>query len=87
VTVLNGAGIAGLAAKNQAVLEGAGFTSVAASNLADPKPAANLVVYTSDALKATAEAVAKALGITEIALDVTQSGSDVEVQLVTDPSK
>lgn len=87
VSVLNGAGVSGLAAKNQKILEGAGFTTVAASNLASPKPAANVVVYEVDAMKATAEAVAKALGISEIALDVTQSGSDVEVQLVTDPSK
>lgn len=87
VTVLNGAGVAGLAAKNQLILEGIGFTSVAADNLASPKPSANVVVYQTDAMKATAEAVAKALGITEISLDVTQSGSDVEAQLVTDPSK
>ena len=87
VTVLNGAGVAGLAAKNQKILEGVGFASVAADNLSSPKPSENVVVYEADAMKATAEAVAKALGITKIALDVTQSGSDVEAQLVTDPSK
>lgn len=87
VTVLNGAGVAGLAAKNQKILEDAGFTTVAADNLATPKPKANVVVYQSADFKATAEEVAKDLGITDILLDVTQSGSDVEAQLVTDPSK
>lgn len=87
VAVLNGSGISGLAGKNQKILETAGFTSVTAANLTGSKPDANVVVYSDAELETTAAEVAKQLGIADIALDVTQSGSDVEAQLVTDPSK
>jgi cytoskeletal protein RodZ len=87
VAVLNGSGISGLAAKNQKVLETGGFSSVTAGNVSGSKPDANVVVYASDDLKATAEEVAKQLGIDAISLDVPQSGAKVEAILVTDPSK
>ena len=86
VAVLNGSGVSGLAAKQQKILETAGFTSVTADNLGGTKPAANVVIYTAAALETTAAEVAKQLGIDNIALDVAQTGSDVEVHLVTDPS-
>jgi hypothetical protein len=87
IAVLNGSGISGLAAKNQKVLEDAGFTDVAADNLSGSKPSANVVVYTSDELEATAQEVATQLGISEISLDVAQTDAAVEVHLVSDPSK
>lgn len=87
VAVLNGAGVSGLAAKQQSKLEDAGFTKVTASNLSGSKPSANVVVYASDDLKATAEEVAKTLGIDKISRDVPTTSVDVEVQLVSDPSK
>jgi len=87
IAVLNGSGISGLAGKNEKALEEAGFSDVTADNLGSGKPDSNLVVYTGDEFKATAEEVAEQLGISDIALDVTHSGADVEVQLVTDPSK
>jgi len=87
VAVLNGSGIAGLAAKGQATLEEAGFTEVTAANLTGDKPGDNVVVYTSDEFKATAEEVATQLGIDAIALDGAQTSADVEAQLVNDPSK
>jgi hypothetical protein len=87
VTVLNGSGIAGLAADNQKILKDAGFTSVGADNLTGTKPSANVVVYVTDDLKATAQEVAKQLGISKVALGTPQAAVDVEVRLVTDPSK
>ena len=86
VAVLNGSGVKGLAAKNQGILKTGGFTSVAAGNLPSGKPDANVVVYSSEALKATAQEVAKQLGIDQISLDVPQTSVDVEVQLVSDPA-
>ena len=87
VAVLNGSGVQGLAAKNQKILEGGGFTSVSAANLTGTKPNANIVIYTDAELDATAIEVAKQLGIPGIALDVAKTDADVEVHLVSDPSK
>jgi hypothetical protein len=87
VAVLNGSGISGLAAKNQKTLETGGFSSVTADNLTVTKPADNVVVYTEAALETTAAEVAKQLGIDDISLDVAQTNADVEVHLVSDPSK
>lgn len=87
VAVLNGSGISGLAAKNQKTLESGGFTSVSAGNLSNDKPDANVVVYSDADLKSTAQEVAKQLGIDDISLDVPTTDADVEVHLVTDPSK
>ena len=87
VEVLNGSGISGLAAKSQKVLQSGGFTNVIAGNLTGTKPAANVVVYASEDLKATAAEIAKQLGITTIALDVPQTPARLEVHLVTDPAK
>jgi hypothetical protein len=86
IAVLNGSGISGLAGKQETILEDAGFTDVTAANLTVAKPDANVVVYTSEDLKATAQEVAKQLGIDLISLDVTQTEAVVEVHLVTDPS-
>ena len=87
VTVLNGSGITGLAAESQSVLKKGGFTSVGADNLAGAKPSANVVVYVSDDLEATAQEVAKQLGISDIQQGTPEKKVDVEVHLVTDPSK
>ena len=86
VAVLNGSSVKGLAAKNQKMLQTGGFTSVTAGNIASGKPKSNVVVYSSEALKSTAQEVAKQLGIDQISLDVPQTSVDVEVQLVTDPA-
>jgi hypothetical protein len=86
VAVLNGAGISGLAAEQQKILEDAGFGSVEAANLTGDKPDANVVVYTSEDLEATATEIANLLNIDDISLDVAQTDADVEVHLVSDPS-
>ena len=87
VAVLNGAGIPGLAASQQSKLTDAGFGSVTAGNLSGSKPSANVVVYSDAEFKATATEIAKQLGIDTISLDVPQTAVDIEVHLVTDPSK
>lgn len=86
VAVLNGAGITGLASANQKILEEAGFTEVSAGNLTGDKPDANVVVYTSESLRATAQEVAQALGVDSISFDVATTEADVEVHLVSDPA-
>ena len=86
VAVLNGSGVSGLAAKQEAKLEDGGFTDVSADNLTVAKPDENVVIYTSEDLKATSEEVAKLLGIDLISLDVVQTDAVVEVHLVSDPS-
>ncbi len=85
IAVLNGTGIAGLAASQQTLLEDAGFTTVSAANLTGAKPDSNSVVYADDSLRDTADAVAAALGITAVTQGTPESDADVEVQLVTDP--
>lgn len=85
VAVLNGAGVQGLAATQQAVLEEAGFTSVTATNLSGTKPEANRVVYGDAEQEATAQSVAQALGIDTVSLGSTSATGTIDVQLVTDP--
>lgn len=80
VRVVNATGIAGYAASKASVLTGAGYTSVTAAN---PTGAAlsdtTVVWYQNETDKATAEDVAKTLGLT----DVQQaSGLDVPVVVV-----
>lgn len=86
VGVQNGAGIQGLAAKQQAILLNAGFTKVTATNLTGTKPTANVVVYAKDDQAATAQAVAKELGISAVEQGSTPAGIEVLVKLVTDPA-
>jgi len=85
ITVLNGAGISGLAARQEAKLEGAGFTDVSASNLSGSKPSANVVVYGNGDMATTAAEVASELGISTVEQDELRGSNDVEVWLVTDP--
>jgi hypothetical protein len=85
VSVLNGAGIAGLAGKNQAKLESAGFTKAVAGNMTGAKPSTNTVRYADADLESTAQKVAEVLGISTIERGVV-SGGDITVLLVTDPA-
>lgn len=85
VSVLNGAGIAGLAGKNQAKLEKAGFTKAEAGNITGSKPSKNTVRYADADLKSTAEKVADVLGISTVDRGVVDDG-DITVLLVSDPS-
>lgn len=87
VHVRNGAGIAGLAAEQQAVLEDAGFTNIEANNIAPANipGGANVVTYGDEALADTAQEVADALGIDAISGDGTPGGAEIEVLLASDP--
>lgn len=85
VSVLNGAGIAGLAGENQAKLESAGFTKATAGNITGTKPATNTVRYADNDLESTAAKVAEVLGIDTIERGVVSDG-DITVLLVTDPA-
>lgn len=85
VAVLNGAGISGLAARQQEALVSAGFTTVTATNLTSAKPAANTVRYASEDQATTAARVAEVLGIAAVELGTT-TGGGIDVLLVTDPA-
>ena len=85
VPVLNGAGIAGIAAENQGKLEAAGFTAVTADNISGTKPSENTVRYSDARFESTAAKVAEVLGITNVEFGVVSDG-DVVVLLVTDPA-
>ena len=85
VTVLNGAGIAGLAGRNQEKLAAAGFTAATADDLTGAKPASNTVRYSDVSLESTAAKVAEVLGIATIEFGVVAEG-DIAVLLVTDPT-
>ncbi len=92
VSVLNGAGIAGIAGDNQAELEAAGFTAVTAGNLTGAKPPSNTVTYSDAALETTAARVAEVLGISNVERgvpvdgDITVPDGGIAVVLVTDPA-
>jgi len=85
VSVLNGAGISGLAGRNQSKLESAGFTKAVAGNITGSKPSTNTVRYSDIKFKSTAEKVADVLGIETIERGVVSNG-DITVLLVTDPA-
>lgn len=85
IEVLNGAGISGLAARQEAKLEAAGFTDVSAGNLSGSKPDENVVIYANPDLATTAAEVASELGISATEENDPRGSNDVEVWLVTDP--
>ena len=67
VRVVNGAGIAGYAGQQAAILQQAGYTSVEATNpTSTDLPAGNVVWYQSEADLATAADVAATLGIADV---------------------
>jgi hypothetical protein len=84
VSVLNGAGISGLAGAQAEELTAAGFTSVTAGNLTGAKPAANTVRYTDATQASTAAQVASVLGIAAVEQGSTTAGG-IDVLLVTNP--
>ncbi len=63
VLVLNGARVAGIAARTADRLVDAGFSAVTTGNYAAAQPASTTVYYDNAALAPTAQAVAQALGI------------------------
>ncbi len=84
VSVLNGAGIAGLAGRSTDAVTAAGYTAASAGNISSNLPAANVVRYGDPILQTTAEDVARVLGIATVERGVTPEG-DIAVILVSDP--
>lgn len=66
VKVINGTKTQGYAAKNAEKLKSAGFTNVSAGNPSGKVPSDSVVWYKDEANKATAEEVAKTLGISNV---------------------
>ena len=83
VSVLNAAGIGGIAGEQAAKLTAAGFTAVTTGN-ADPTEDVSTVFYTSEDLRPTADLVAQTLGLTEVVL-LAADEPGITVQLVSDP--
>lgn len=87
IHVRNGAGVAGLAGKQQAELEAGGYTNIEANNISSSliPDGANTVTYTEDRLADTAADVADKLGIDAIQGGDTPGGAEIEVLLASNP--
>lgn len=85
VTVLNGAGISGLAGRVSSAVGELGFQDVTAGNLSGDRPEANVVRYVDDEHEFTAQFIADQLGIDEIA-QVDDLDDEIVVVLVSDLS-
>ena len=83
VQVLNSTGIAGLAARAAEAVTGAGFTDVTPDNYPDAA-GASAVFYALESDVATAQAVADALGITQVSLAPDRAPDGVVAVLATD---
>ncbi|VEI13103.1 LytR C-terminal domain-containing protein [Trueperella bialowiezensis] len=70
ILVLNGRGVAGFAAENQAILEGDGYGNVhVADYRGGAEPAQSTIYYSDDAYAGTAQAAAAVLGVDAVQLD------------------
>lgn len=83
VVVVNSTSTKGLAAKGAAALTAAGFTTVTTGNYSGSEPAST-VFYAAADLEPTAQAAAKALGITTVTLDAAKAGSTLTAVLEKD---
>jgi hypothetical protein len=84
VSVINAARITGLAATEAKKLTTGGFTRVAAVNGSGTGVTMTTVYYATAADKATADAVAKLLGITTVTMSATHAPSGIAVVLTSD---
>ena len=66
VTILNGAGVSGLAANVAESLRGQGYTNVVTANYASNVPTSDTIYYNSAAQQAAAEEIGNQLGIGQI---------------------
>lgn len=80
IDVLNGTGTAGLAAERAGTLNGAGFANTTPANADDWITEVSFVYYADSAFEATAQEVARVLGITNVKqIDATGGGNIVVV--------
>lgn len=84
VVVYNAAKISGLAGSTADTLEAAGFTSVTTGNHTGAGVNGTTVFYATEAQLPTAQAVADALGITQVLASTTEAGAGIAVVLETD---
>ncbi len=85
VSVLNGAGIGGLAGRQADELRTAGFTDVTPGNATSDTPVASTVFYGSEDLRSTAELVASTLGLDTLVLSPIDAPQGITVILREDP--
>ena len=81
ISVLNGAGISGLAGEAAAQLQERGFTAVTATDYTAGSPADTTLYYRHSGLAATAEAVGSELGITNL-VELASATQNVEIAIV-----
>jgi LytR cell envelope-related transcriptional attenuator len=84
VVVFNSTSTSGLAAKGAAALTAAHFTKVSSGNYTGGTLPTSTVFYATKGLEATAQAAAKALGITTVTLDPAKAGKTIAVVLEKD---
>lgn len=86
VSVLNGAGVSGLAGRVTETLTAAGFTQVTAGNYQAAAPTVTEVFYRTAELQDTAQAIADQLGITTVS-QLDSASNDIVVVLRSDFSE
>lgn len=84
VTVFNAAKVAGLAGETAETLTSAGFTAVDTGNHTGAGVDGTTVFYATEAQRVTAEAVAQALGITQVLPSATEAADGIAVVLEAD---
>ena len=85
VSVLNGAGIGGLARTTAAELTAAGFTDVSPDDATGDLPDESTIYIASEDLRTTADLVATTLGVPTIEVAPDRVADGISVVLVTDP--
>lgn len=81
ISVLNGAGVSGLAGSVVEDLTAEGFTNAAAGNYAAGSPQATTLYYNNASLASTAQAIGAALGITNL-VESAQATTAVDIAIV-----
>lgn len=84
ISVLNGAGVSGIAGEQAAVLEDEGFTSVGAADYGASAPDVTTIYYRNADLAPTAEAIGELLGI-DNAVELASATQNVEIAVVLRP--
>jgi hypothetical protein len=84
VTVFNAAKVAGLAGETAETLTSAGFTNVDTGNHTGAGVDGTTVFYADESQRATADAVAQALGITQVLSSATEAADGIAVVLESD---